>query len=100
MPDPDDNPEFKLTDAEGAIAKEWVKTHLATNGCPVCKKKKFSVEGNLMELRSVSKGNYLGGKFNYFPTVVAVCDACGHMVLFNAKKMGIRIKAKATPPDE
>ena len=82
----------------------WLNTHWhGDTTCPVCRHNDWAINPRLFEVREFHGGGLVIGFTMMQPLVLISCRECGHILLFNAARIGAwppptKPATKADPP--
>lgn len=78
----------KLTDEDKKKIESWLNENAETPACPVCGSNLWNMGEYLLRGEAYTTGGFLVGGPSY-PMAFIVCDNCGHVRQFMAKKIGL-----------
>jgi hypothetical protein len=85
-----------LSDAHLALASGWLRSRVPRFACPACGGPKQPGDALVMMNAVEPDGSIsLGDGPLYVPVV---CESCGHVDLFDARRMGISLEEEAEEP--
>jgi hypothetical protein len=86
----------RLSDEEQRKALAWIKGRLKVTTCPMCGDEDITLSDSVNAVPMMGKGTILPNVFT--PTLLIICDNCGHMRTFSAVRAGVVAKGPPPPP--
>jgi hypothetical protein len=69
-----------------ALKQKWPVT---VSACVICRANNWQVSDSVFELREYQSNVFGVGSGAIYPVIPVMCGTCGHVIFFNAIKLGV-----------